>query len=172
VKVGAEQFTLPIDKVSRLLQPQIFGIRFHVNSHLLENGERTFFMSLRRADGAWASLGEATFNVSNTTALAHDARRDLKLNNTPLVFGQVVDSTIFPYATGSSRAWFDKMPIEDVLISFEPARDADSARRHLIRWGFAILPETLPNDVIQSFNREVDEAITQGELIHQTGSSE
>lgn len=66
-------------------------------------------MSLRWADGAWASLGEATFNVSNTTALAHDVRRDLQLNNTPLVFGQVVDSTIFPYATGSSRAWFDKV---------------------------------------------------------------
>jgi hypothetical protein len=172
VEVGGEIFSLPTNEVNRPLQTHIFAIRFHVNSHLLENGRQTLSVWLRWPDCERVSAGKVTLKVSNTTPLAEEVRRDLQLSKAPLVFGQIVDSTIFPYATGSSKAWFDEMSIEDLPLSLEPAADADTARRHLIRWGFAILPETLPEEVIRSFNREIDEAIERGQLVHSTGSSE
>jgi len=58
-------------------------------------------------------------------------------------------------------------PIRTVVVD-----DEDAARRHLSRWGFALLPELLPQELIQSFNREVDEAIAQGTLSYRTGSSD
>ena len=172
VKISGRRTRVPVSECSQPISEHLWSILFHVNSHLLENGLQTLTLHLIWPDGARAPLGEATFNVRNTNELASGVRRDLRASKAPVVFGQVVDSSLFPYATGATRAWFDEPPFEDVPLSFEPARDADAARRHLSRWGFALLPELLPQELIQSFNREVDEAIAQGTLSYRTGSSD
>ena len=172
VEVGGRRGTVPAAEVGRELRPRHWSFLFHVNTHLLDNGPQTFFMSLAWPDGGRGELGELAVNVVNTGELAQSVRRDLLAGGTPLVFGQVVDSRLFPYSGGQARAWFDEPAREDIPLSAEPARDAEAARRHLARWGFAVLYEAAPEDVIRSFNREVDEAIGDGRLAHQAGSSE
>lgn len=172
VEIGGRRTRLPAGECTLPVGDHLWRILFHVNSHLLENGPQTLALHLIWPDGARALLGEETFNVSNTNELAYGVRRDLQASKAPVVFGQVVDSALFPYASGAARAWFDEPPVEDVPLSFEPARDGEAARRHLSRWGFALLPETLPDELIQAFNREVDEAIAQGTLNYRVGSSD
>lgn len=172
VEISGQRKRLPASEISQPVGERIWRILFHINSHLLENGLQTLALHLIWPDGTRTPLGETTFNVRNTNELARGVRRDLQASNAPSVFGQVVDSALFPYASGTTRAWFDQPPIEDVPLSFEPALDADAARRHLSRWGFALLPETVPQELVQAFNREADEAIAQGTLSYRVGSSD
>jgi len=172
VEIGGRRTRLAASECSLPVGERLWRILFHVNSHLLENGLQTLAQNLIWPDGTRAPLGEATFNVSNTGELARAVRRDLQASNAPLVFGHIVDSSLFPYAGDTARAWFDQPTGADVPLSFEPARDAESARRHLSRWGFTLLHESLPRELIESFNRETDESIAQGTLSYRIGSSD
>jgi hypothetical protein len=71
-----------------------------------------------------------------------------------LIFGEVVDSSLFPYESGKAKAWFDKPDAQrdDVALSLEPAIDAEMAMTEL-------------------FLQQLDEAIASGALPYTYGES-
>ncbi len=144
----------------------------NVVSHLIPNGEHVLSGSLEMADGSVAEFEAKTIIVDNSTELAKVVADDLRAFGTPAIFGRIVDSQMFPYGRGQARAWFDDVEPVDVPLSLEPAATVEDAHRHLERWGFCILPDRLPADIIERFSKELYGAIENGSLQYREGSSD
>jgi len=147
-------------------------IRFHVNTHLLPNGMQLLTVQIRWPDGNVLQWPGTEFEINNVGVLAQSVARDLAAFGSPAIFAKTVDSALYPYKTGQTRAWFNEINPADIPLSFQPARDAETARRHLSQWGFCVLNATLPADLIAQFNKEIDEAVVDGRLVYTPGSSD
>jgi hypothetical protein len=173
VRFGPASARFALADVGRDLGGEAWSLVFHATSHLLPNGRHELSAALVWRDGLTLALNSTEFNVDNTGELADQVRKDLEAYGTPTLFGRIVDSDLFPYATGKAKAWFDLPDTQvDVPLSLRPSASADAARQHLVRWGFAILPNTVPQEIIDGFNAEVDEAIENGSLKYRPGSSD
>jgi ectoine hydroxylase-related dioxygenase (phytanoyl-CoA dioxygenase family) len=146
-------------------------VRFHLMTHLLANGEQAIEATVEFESGERAVFPRTTLQVTNSGPLAEAVAHDLRAHGAPAIFGWVVDSTLFPYAGGRARAQFD-LAANDAPLSLEPATDLDAAHRHLRRWGFCILPQTLPAEIVESFRIELDLALETGRLPYRRGSSD
>ena len=169
---GRAQAALSGADVAVRHSPDSWLVSFNVNSHLIENGSQTLTGELRLPDGSAARLPEKTYRIDNSGTLAAAVRRDLETFHTPAIFGRVVDSGLFPYGPGETKAWFDQAPPPDVPLSAEPAESVEAAERHLIRWGFCLLPEKLPRELIDGFWAQLEGAIDSGEIQYRRGSSD
>jgi ectoine hydroxylase-related dioxygenase (phytanoyl-CoA dioxygenase family) len=152
--------------------PTGFTLLVYVMTHLLPNGPVSANLTLEWENGSRVSFQSLEILIDNTTSLAASVRDDLKTHSTPIIFGGEVDSSIFPYATGATRPWFDTIEAQDIPLSFKPASSHTEAHRHLERWGFCILPDLLPSQMISSFRAELDDAISTGRLRYEAGSSQ
>ncbi|WP_395337640.1 phytanoyl-CoA dioxygenase family protein (plasmid) [Novosphingobium sp. BL-8H] len=164
--------TLPAAQVMWPQSENTRCVEFHLLTHLATNGVHNVSAKLHLADGTQLDFPALSLNICNDGPLAHQVSEDLRAFNTPLITGRIIDSSLFPYGNGTARAWFNDAAVEDVPLSFEPAGDATAAQRHLLRWGFCVLHEQLPNDLIESFNRDLENAIATGELQYRAGSSD
>jgi hypothetical protein len=172
VALGGTRARLPARAVAKPLG-ETWQSTFHVNTHLLPNGTHALQVLLKWPDGSMLVWPTVSVEVNNTGALATEVAKDLASFGTPMVFGSIVDSALFPFERGQALAWFNKQPAHQVPeLSFQASRDTESARRHLSHWGFCVLNSALPLDLIQNFNREIDEAIADGTLLYTPGSSE
>lgn len=150
------------------------GWRFlcHVVTHLFPGGPTNARADIYWDGGASDELGEILLSIDNGSELAAEVAADLRAHGTPALFGRVVDSSLFPYEEGKTRAWFDQIQPIETPLSFEEAQDLEGAHRHLERWGFCILPQRLPAELIQKFRAELFEAVANGQINHTEGSSE
>jgi ectoine hydroxylase-related dioxygenase (phytanoyl-CoA dioxygenase family) len=172
VSFGPAAWRCAIEQVALDLGGNIWSLVFHTNSHLLVNGEHRLTVTLDWSDGLTLELDTKLFRVENVGELARQVSQELIAAATPVLFGRTVDSTLFPY-TRSCTAWFDRPDSQrDVPLSLDPLGNAEAARAHLSRWGYAILPNVVPREIVDGLNREVDEAIANGSLIHRQGSSD
>lgn len=144
----------------------------HLLTHLFANGPLNVQVLVRWSDGRSASFLEKVLVVDNSTDLAVQVQADLRAHKTPAILPRLVDSSLFPYASGRAKAWFDEIVPVDVPLSFEQPADLFDAHRHLERWGFCILPERLPQSYIDAFRRDLKEAIDNGRLSYEHGSSQ
>lgn len=119
-----------------------------------------------------ARFRSLSLNIRNHTALAKSVRADLEAYNTPVVIGRHIDSSMFPYESGLARAGFERDEPTDIELSVDPAADTKDALEHLRRWGFCVLPETLPTALIEGFKRDLDQAINTGVLKYNRGTSD
>jgi hypothetical protein len=172
VRFGAARAAIPAAQVADLQPTGQWRVRFNVNSHLIEDGRHKLEAELRWPDGTVAPLPIRAWRVENPGELAEAVRRDLQAFGTPAIFGRTVDSSLFPHIEGKARAWFEQAPAPDVPLSLEPSANAAAAHRHLLRWGFCILPERLPGGLIDEFWSSVEAAIAAGKLAHKPGSSD
>jgi hypothetical protein len=171
VRMGASEAALPGADITVQESPATWAIQFNVNSHLIGNGDQTLQGELRWRDGFVAKLPARQYRIDNTGALANAVRRDLKAFGTPAIFGRVVDSGLFPYGTGE-KAWFEQEPPPDVPLSLASAHSTEAAEEHLLRWGFCLLPQRLPKDLIDGFWNRLEAAIDSGAITYQRGSSD
>lgn len=147
-------------------------VSFHVNTHLLENGIQELKVAMAWPDGARVEWQSARFEVDNAGALARSVAKDLRAFGTPTFLGKHIDAHYYPFHAGAATPWFDATLEGEVPeLSLEPAKDNEAARRHMQAWGFCILNATLPQELISSFNTEVDQAIASGTLAYESGSS-
>lgn len=172
IRFAGAEYRLPAGEVMAPQGENSRQVEFHLATHLVADGSHTVEATLARPDGTNIAFPPLTLNIRNDTALAHQVAADMRAHGTPPVIGRIVDSTLFPFGNGTARAWFNDAACEDVPLSFEPAADADSAQKHLLRWGFCVLHEQLPENLIESFKTELDQAITSGELAYRIGSSD
>lgn len=147
-------------------------IEFHLVTHLFPDGEHDVEAEFVRADGTGLAFAPLRLKIRNDTALARKVAEDLRTHQTPPIVGRIIDSSLFPFGNGTARAWFNDVAGDDVPLSLDPAPDADSAQRHLLRWGFCVLHEQLPEDLVDRFRFELDRAIDTGELAYRRGSSD
>jgi hypothetical protein len=124
------------------------------------------------SDGRRVDIPELTLDINNDSALGRQVRQDLLAYGTPAIVGQVIDSTLFPFESGTARAWFNADIDDDVPLSLEPAPDAATAMRHLLRWGYCVLHEQLPQTLIDQFKEELAGAVEANELTWRPGSSD
>jgi hypothetical protein len=148
------------------------SLLIHLNTHLLPNGPTSACVTIEWDDGRRATYPTTSFTIDNTTKLAQSVSSDLKAHGTPAVFGGMIDSSLFPYHQGETKAWFDTIEPASVPLSFNAAPSLEWAHRHLERWGFCILPEKLPAELISAFREELDTAISSGRLKYESGSSQ
>src|SRR6185437_13301300 len=52
------------------------------------------------------------------------------------------------------------------------AADVETAQRHLLRWGFCVLHEQLPPQIVEDFKQQLSTAIDRGDLAYKVGSSD
>lgn len=172
IAFGGARACLPAQSVVSL-ESGTWRLLFHVNTHLLPNGMQSMAAQIKWPDGTSLVWQKKELEIDNAGVLAKDVARDLAAYGSPAIFGKIVDSALYPYKTGRARAWFNEQNEADAPpLSFQPARDAETARRHLSRWGFCVLNTTLPTELIRAFNHEIDSAIADGTLQYKPGSSE
>lgn len=173
VQFGPARAQFPFSDVGRSIAPGRWSMTVHCVSHLLPNGLQPLKAFLRFTDGFVVAFDEAAFDIDNRGALAKDVRQDLDAHGTPTIFGAVVDSSLFPHSAAGATAWFDQPQANAAVpLSAAPSPTAEAARKHLIHWGFAILPDIVPRHIIDGLNAEVDQAIAAGELAYRPGSSD
>jgi hypothetical protein len=161
----ASEVMWPQDENSRCIE-------FHLVTHLVADGEHEVKASFVLPDGTDLTFPALKLSVKNDGALARQVADDLRAHKTPPIIGRIIDSTMFPFGNGTARAWFNEVEADDIPLSLEPAIDADHAQRHLLRWGFCVLHEQLPADLVQRFNRQLEDAIAVGDINYRAGSSD
>ncbi|GLV23550.1 hypothetical protein TomMM35A_33880 [Sphingobium sp. TomMM35A] len=170
--LGGEEHRLPADEALWPQEEQSRQIEFHLVSHLAPNGLQSVTATLVQPNGSHIDFSFPLLNLRNDTPLAHQVAQDLRDHGTPLLVGRIIDSSLFPFDSGTARAWFNEVDGDNIPMSLEPAPDADHAQRHLLKWGFCVLHEQLPVELVQSFKTELNEAIETGELTYRVGSSD
>src|SRR5271169_82628 len=172
VRFGTANVILPGAAVSDKQATGRWRVMFNINTHLIQNGEHTLEAKIRWPDGATTPLPAGTYLVENFGDLAAAVRRDLGVFGTPAVFGRIVDSSLFPYGRGQAQARVERELASNVPLSFEPAVTDEAAHRHLLRWGFCVLPKRLPAELVENFWSSVEAAIESGDLPYERGSSD
>jgi hypothetical protein len=172
VNFGGHKRRLNAEEV--LAPPSQDGTRileFHLLTHLVANGAQVV--------NAVVVLGEKRIefpplplDINNDTSLARQVALDLRESGAQAIQGRIIDSSIFPYDNGTARAWFDADFDDDIPMSLEPAADAETAQRHLLRWGFCVLHEQLPPQIVEDFKQQLSTAIDRGDLAYKVGSSD
>jgi hypothetical protein len=173
VCLGPVSAPLPIADVGRDLGDSRWSIVLHVVTHLVPNGRYEMNTFIRWPDGPVQPLASTALEIENAGILATQVRHDLYAHGTPAILGRIVDSGLFPYGKGKAKAWFDQADDDrEVPLSLNPSTNNADACRHLIRWGFAILGDIVPGDIVNGLNIEVDRAIADGSLMYRAGSSD
>lgn len=147
-------------------------VELNLMTHLIPNGPQTLEVTIIADDGSQVHFAPFDLHIRNRGELAAQVTEDLKAHGTPAIVGKIVDSTLFPYDDGKARAWFEENVDVDTPLSFEPSPDNETAQRHLQRWGFCILPEVLPQTLIEAFKSDLNAAIDGGVLKYRRGSSD
>lgn len=147
-------------------------VEFHLITHLVPDGTHELEAAVVSPDGRRLAFPSLSITVNNETALGRQVATDLQEFGTPAIVGRIIDSSLFPYEKGTARAWFDADFDDDIAMSLDPAKDAETALRHLLRWGFCVLHEQLPSQLVEAFKSELAVAIEAGDLKYRAGSSE
>ena len=172
VRVNDLTATFAADQCVRHVSETGRIVLVNLMTHLMPDGPAKISMDMKLVDGRTVSFPPKSINIANTTPLARHVAEDLRRHGTPPILPRIIDSSMFPYQDGQTKAWFDEINPTDVLLSFEQSHDIEGAHRHLERWGFCILPERLTDDLIDGFKAQLDEAIADGRLPFEHGSSQ
>lgn len=148
------------------------SVEFHLLTHLIPDGVHQVEADIIAGDGTRVAFAPLAIEIRNDSPLARQVAEDLRANGTPPIIGRIVDSGLFPYDRGTAKAWFDEDVDDDIALSLDPAPDAETAQRHLLRWGFCVLHEQLPDELIETFRNELSGAIERGDLQYRAGSSD
>lgn len=144
----------------------------HLMTHLVGDGRHTLDVKVSTPEGDF-DFAQATYDLCNDSPLAAQVTDDLRNHGTPVIFGKIVDSTLFPYFKGKAEPLYrDHETGPDTPLSLEPAESAEAAHAHLRRWGFCVLPERLPEPMIKAFSTDLNAAIEDGMLSYRRGSSD
>ena len=174
IRFGEHEATFPVHRLISPTSKTGAGIRIHLLTHLVADGTHALDGELTWPDGTVYPLPRAEYRFENTGNLARMVRDDLEAFGTPAILGAVLDSRVFPPQEGlKARAWFNSPDVKsDVPLSFEPAMNAEHARMHLIRWGFAIMDYVIDRSTIDQFRSEYEAAIADGTLPYKRGTSQ
>lgn len=145
---------------------------FHLVTHLAPDGDHRLEVTAIAQDGGRVEFPPLKLRIENDSALARQVAQDLREHGTPLIVGRIIDSSLFPYGKGTAKAWFNADFDDEISMSLEPAADAATAQRHLLRWGFCVLHEQLPAQLVDDFKIELAAAIERGDLKYREGSSD
>jgi len=145
---------------------------FNIVTHLFPDGLLNVKLAVTLDDGSQVTFPERFLAVDNGGTLAREVAEDLRAHGTPPILPRHVDSSHFPYGTGQAKAWFDFADTPQTPLSFDPSPDMETAHRHLEHWGFCVLPELLPADLVEQFKADVRAAIASGELHYVEGTSQ
>lgn len=153
-----------------------YSLTFHLVTMLLPNGATQIVISrLRPAQHAFKESIICAYdaNISNRATVAEKTRLSLSTAGSPVILGAIIDSAYWPYGEYEPKPWFDVLPsLENIELSFDPPVNTASARAHLHRWGFCVLPDLYPAEKCDALNNAVDREIAAGRIKHQWGSSE
>lgn len=173
VKFAGEERRLVRDEaVLPLVQDDTREVEFHLVTHLVPDGTHQLDVSAVTAAGRRVEFPPLLVRTENESALGRQVAQDLREYGTPLIVGRTIDSGLFPYDKGTARAWFNEDFEDDIPMSLDPAPDAEAAQRHLLRWGFCVLHEELPKQLVEDFKSELSSAIERGDLAYRAGSSD
>ena len=173
VKFGGQQKRLANDEaVLPLSTDGTRQVEFHLITHLVPDGTHQLDVAATTAGGRRVEFPPLMVRTENDSALGRQVARDLREFGTPLIVGRIIDSGLFPYDKGTARAWFNEDVEDEIPMSLDPAPDTETAQRHLLRWGFCVLPEELPGKLVEDFKTELAKAIERGDLKYRAGSSD
>jgi hypothetical protein len=173
VKFAGNECRFTADEVfGPLSQDGSRKVEFHLVTHLVPDGLHIVEATVVTPEGGRAEFPPLELRIENDSALARQVAQDLREHGTPPIVGRIIDSGLFPYDKGTAKAWFNADFDDDIQMSLEPASDAATAQRHLLRWGFCVLHEQLPAQIVEDFKAELSEAIERGDLTYRAGSSD
>lgn len=172
IAAGDHQVTFDARETCIELADGAWYVVFNIVTHLFPDGMLNVKLTVVLDDGSQVSFPERFFAIDNRGELAREVAADLRAHGTPRVIPRHVDSSHFPYKTGSSKAWFDLAETPITPLSFDPSPDMETAHRHLEHWGFCVLPELLPPELVERFKSDVLAAIAAGELQYVEGTSQ
>jgi len=173
VKFGGHERTLTADEaIGPRSSDGSRRVEFHLLTHLVTNGSHRVEAALSADDGTRIEFPPLLLDINNDSDLGRQVAQDVREHGTPAIVGRIIDSEMFPYDKGTARAWFNADFDDDIPLSLDPATDGETAQRHLLRWGFCVLPEQLPSELVEDFKRELSAAIDNGDLAYRAGSSD
>lgn len=153
-----------IDKSARFDE----GVAINIHTHLLSNGSHE--LTFKRTKLLRKEASECfRFDVCNQGDVAEAVRRSLANNGAPLVFAGHCDSAMYDYADAGLAPWFNRDDAEHdlsrrVASGIVPAEYEESLRT-FIRKGYAILPQTVPEDMVERAVAALDDAVKSPEFV-------
>ncbi len=147
-----------------------------IHTHLLPNRMNRFTAKLVQggAETVWSE--KLDINVSNAGPLAEAVRASLKARNTAVVSEGLVDSTTYDIANPSLTPWFDRPDALEHLARLREARTIDAkeeaALRQFVQEGYAILPDPVDDELLETIGRELNDAIERKFEGYEYGTSQ
>ncbi len=172
LRLSSHRAYLPGEGCLTKLAEGRWSLLFHINSHLVEDGSHALEVIVVNDGEVVFNFTKLELNLENSSDLGRAVAADLREYGTPIFVGSVIDSSQYPFGTGYAKAWFNTSEPPDVQLSLAPQPSAKDAQDHLRKWGFCILPERLPIDIITQFREELTCAIEAGQISYRSGSSD
>ena len=147
-----------------------------VHTHLLPNGTIRFTAKLVQEGGETVWSEKFDLNVSNVGPLADTVRASLRAKGAQVVTEGLVDSTTYDIANPSLTPWFDRPDALEHLARFRKAGIIDAreegALRQFVEQGYAILPDVMDDELLETIGRELNDAIERKFEGYEYGTSQ
>ncbi len=167
-------FAIPTLEATQTLKS---GYKFVLNTHLLSNGTHTLKLNLLSREGKQVVAIEHELLIENAGDLANQVANELKLHGSPVLFLETVDSSHFPVESGGKlRPWFDRPDalerIPSILTKHGLSTDYQQRLKQFVDEGYLVIDNFVPKNLVDTINRDVEKAITSGEVAYRPGSGE
>jgi ectoine hydroxylase-related dioxygenase (phytanoyl-CoA dioxygenase family) len=158
-------------KIIGPLDNKIIG--FH--THLLGIGAHNISFSLYLNNKL---IDQITKNITieNSGGLFDKVQDALVKFDTPIIFEDACDSSMYPYENEDIRPWFDRPDADNYitkLLNNNSINEYESkCLKQFVEDGYMVLESLIDEDLIFSVNKEIDEAIEQKYQDYTKGSSQ
>jgi hypothetical protein len=158
-------------KITGPLDNKIIG--FH--THLLGIGAHDISFSLYLNNKL---IDQITKNITieNSGGLFDKVQDALVKFDTPIIFEDACDSSMYPYENEDIRPWFDKPDADNYitkLLNNNSINEYESkCLKQFVEDGYMVLEGLIDEDLISSVNKEIDEAIEHKYQDYTKGSSQ
>ncbi len=147
-----------------------------VNSHYLPNGKNSIQFEMHDDQGESFYTGKVELNIQNSGSLAQAVAASLKEHNTPWAFNGVCDARDFDYSNRSLFPWFN---LENASLHLDEQFDQDKINheereslQYFVEHGYIILPHPIEDSLLESIDKDLDQAVAEGYQGYEYGSSQ
>ncbi len=148
-------------------------IGFH--THLLGVGSHDIRFALYLNNKLIDEINQS-ITIKNSGGLFDKVQNALEKFDTPIIFEDTCDSSMYPYENEDIRPWFDKPDADNYinkLLNNNSINEYESkCLKQFVEDGYMVLESLIDKDLISSVNKEIDEAIEQKYQDFTKGSSQ
>lgn len=145
-----------------------------IHTHLLGVGNHEILFSLY-SNSILIDVVKKNININKASGLFETVQEALLKFNTPVIFEDACDSSMYPYDFVQMKAWFDRPDadqyINNLLNKNHISEKEALCLKQFVEDGYMVIENLIDDDLINSVNQDIDKAIEQNYQGFTKGSS-